>query len=139
MKISLELTNEEIKLISQAFQMMKLQTTEPEMLIKIDRIIKIFENEIMINDTIFREVKRTLEPYTNQEINLNSHLWNQLSIDQSWYKEYAHRECNTIVKKLIKIYKQGKTFNEITQSDTAKCEIVKDIIKLIKTKYESAE
>ena len=140
MKVSFEATEQEAKLLVSALQFAISQTNNNATKKKLSQIIGQIKKDHWLDSTIFGFVHNMLDNYTTSKIYKNSHLYNQLSLDNKWVQLYMHKGCNKIVLHLLKLSKsKKKPKNVVTPADTTKCVFVKDIMNLIQDSYESAE
>ena len=139
MKIDFSITQEEAKLLVTSLQYAISQTSHVSVKKKLTEIINEIKQDFWLDSSIFNFVHNLLDPYTNSNINRNSNLLNELSLDAQWINQFLHIGCNKIVIHLLKLSHSNKTPTLISANSAKKCTTVQDIVDLIKDAYENAK
>ncbi|TXD49616.1 hypothetical protein [Polaribacter sp. IC073] len=102
------------------------------------KILKEIKFDYWKDDKILLFVSKILQGVTNEPIYINSSLREHLAINPIWIGNTLYIACNNIVKKLMLLNGKNKPFVKITPQQAGKCDVVNDIINLIRTTYDNA-
>lgn len=107
--------------------------------VKLIRILREIKFDYWKDDKINHFVVVGLAPVSLGKVYFSSHLRNQLSIDDIWIKTSLHLVCNNIIAKLKALSSLNKSVKPVTPTEAYKCLTVKDVVELIRKKYDDAQ
>ncbi len=138
MTVSFDIEDSDVELLISSLHYVASITPDPRVKQRIDRLIREIQFDVQIDNLLLDLLRQLLQPYTSIQIDADSRLVQELSIDPLWIQDYLPNTANSILSQLMVTYHPGKTTDPISSAESVKCETVQDVIDLIKNKFDAA-